>query len=137
MSKPPKSPHVVDVHVGRRLRIRRKQRGVSQGALAGRVGLTFQQMQKYERAGNRISASKLYEMACVLEVPLSYFFQGLPEPGVDGADAADAPSVLGDRLMTVDGGAEIAEAFHRIQSPKLRRAITAMICAMAESNDQD
>ena len=59
MSKPPKLPHVVDLHVGRRLRIRRKQRGVSQGTLADHVGLTFQQMQKYERASNRISASKL------------------------------------------------------------------------------
>lgn len=134
MSKPPKLPHVVDLHVGRRLRIRRKQRGVSQGTLADHVGLTFQQMQKYERASNRISASKLYEIARALDAPVAYFFEGLPGTDPNGPEARPSATLF-DQLMAVDGGPEIAEAFHRIQSPSIRRALTAMVREMAEVGD--
>ena len=74
------APNPVDVHVGRRVRLRRKELGVSQAWLADRLGLTFQQVQKYERGANRISASKLYQIASVLEVPITYFFEGLDDP---------------------------------------------------------
>jgi transcriptional regulator with XRE-family HTH domain len=70
-------PHPVDVHVGHRVRIRRNQIGMSQTTLAEGLGITFQQVQKYERGSNRISTSKLYETATVLDVPITYFFEDL------------------------------------------------------------
>jgi transcriptional regulator with XRE-family HTH domain len=68
--------HPVDRHVGARLRLLRLQRGLSQSEVAGRVGLTFQQLQKYEKGSNRVSASKLFELAAVLNVPVQDFFEG-------------------------------------------------------------
>ncbi|WP_370868358.1 helix-turn-helix domain-containing protein [Phenylobacterium sp.] len=73
------SIHPVDLHVGQRLRLRRRELKVTQGDLAGRLGISFQQVQKYERGMNRLSASRLYEIACVLKVGVEYFFEGLEE----------------------------------------------------------
>ena len=75
-----RSPNPVDLHVGARVRMRRRLRGVSQEKLAESLGLTFQQVQKYERGANRISASKLYEIAASLQTPVGYFFEGLADP---------------------------------------------------------
>ena len=72
-------PNPIDVHVGLRIRLRRKELGVSQEKLAEAIGLTFQQVQKYERAANRVSATKLYEMARALETSTAYFFEGLAD----------------------------------------------------------
>lgn len=69
----------IDTHVGQRLRLLRKERGLAQTALAARVGVTFQQLQKYETGKNRLSASRLYRLASVLGVDVSAFFDGLPE----------------------------------------------------------
>ena len=74
---PVKAATAIDVHIGQRLRLRRKLAGLSQEQLAERVGVTFQQMQKYEKGTNRISASRLFAAARLLSVPVSYFFQGL------------------------------------------------------------
>ncbi|TNM59892.1 helix-turn-helix domain-containing protein [Aliirhizobium smilacinae] len=70
-------PHPVDIYVGQRVRMRRNQLGMSQSTLGDGLGLTFQQVQKYERGANRISTSKLYEIATVLSVPITYFFEDL------------------------------------------------------------
>src|SRR4029077_3697481 len=79
-------PNPVDLHVGARIRLRRRMQGVSQEKLADALGLTFQQVQKYERGANRVSASKLYEIPAALRSPISYFFDGLADPAVeDGA----------------------------------------------------
>lgn len=75
-----KNPHPVDLYVGQRLRERRILLGISQEGLGHTIGLTFQQIQKYERGTNRISASKLYLLSTVLEVPVAYFFEGLKSP---------------------------------------------------------
>ncbi len=75
-----RSPNPVDTHVGQRVRTRRRLLGISQERLAEALGLTFQQVQKYERGANRISASKLYEIARFLASPVSYFFEGLTDP---------------------------------------------------------
>ena len=80
-------PHPVDQHVGWLIRLRRKALGISQQRLAEAVGLTFQQVQKYERAANRISASKLYDIAAVLEAPVESFYAGLAPTGEPGAGA--------------------------------------------------
>lgn len=81
--KKPKTPHPVDIHVGRRVRIRRVMREMSQTKLAEQLGLTFQQLQKYESGANRISASRLWHVAQILDVPVTYFFEG-----IEGADQA-------------------------------------------------
>src|SRR5580698_3474137 len=79
-------PNPIDLHVGARIRLRRRMQGVSQEKLADALGLTFQQVQKYERGANRVSASKLYEIAAALHAPVSYFFDGLADPS-----SADSP----------------------------------------------
>src|SRR6202011_5921624 len=74
-------PHPIDVHVGRRVRLRRTMLLMSQEKLAAALGLTFQQVQKYERAANRISASRLYHLCRILKIPISFFFSGLEAEG--------------------------------------------------------
>ncbi len=84
----------IDQHVGARLRVRRKQIGMSQSGLAEALGLTFQQVQKYERGANRVSASKLYETARVLGVDVAYFFEGVEDGALArAADAEDNPII--------------------------------------------
>ena len=79
-SDPARAPNPIDIHVGLQVRLRRKALKISQEKLADSLGLTFQQVQKYERGANRISASKLYEIAAALRTPVSYFFEGLADP---------------------------------------------------------
>src|ERR1700679_3443460 len=79
-------PNPVDLHVGARIRLRRRMQGVSQEKLAAALGLTFQQVQKYERGANRVSASKLYEIASALRAPIAYFFDGLADPVSEPSD---------------------------------------------------
>ncbi len=79
-SRSPAEPHPIDRHVGNRMRRRRRELGVTQTALAERLGVSFQQVQKYEHGVNRMSASRLYEVACALRVPIDYFFMDLEQP---------------------------------------------------------
>src|ERR1700761_6468025 len=96
-------PNPIDRHVGLRIRMRRKELGISQERLAESIGLTFQQVQKYERAANRVSASKLWEMSRALSTNVSYFYEGLG--GGDGEDrGANMPrEAMQDFLMTPEG----------------------------------
>lgn len=110
----PSGPHPIDIHVGHRLRLRRTMLGMSQEKLAAGLGLTFQQVQKYERGLNRIVASRLYRMGQVLDVPVSYFFEGLPETTDDNGDAT-----LAVRRETL----EMVRAFHRIGDALARRRL--------------
>ena len=82
------TPDPIDVHVGAKIRVRRKQLGMSQSALAESLGLTFQQVQKYERGANRVSASMLFKTSQKLEAPVSYFFEGL-----DGQSSSEHGSI--------------------------------------------
>src|SRR5215218_9264500 len=82
-----RAPNPIDRHVGLRIRMRRKELGISQERLAESIGLTFQQVQKYERAANRVSASKLWEMARALNTSIAYFYEGLGEPAAPEAAA--------------------------------------------------
>jgi transcriptional regulator with XRE-family HTH domain len=130
-----RAPNPIDRHVGLRIRLRRKELGVSQERLADSIGLTFQQVQKYERAANRVSASKLWEMARVLKTSISYFYEGLGDP----ATAESAPNP-GDRqsvhdfLLTPEG-MELAAAFPRIKRPRVRRRILDLARALAEEDE--
>ncbi|WP_297510587.1 helix-turn-helix domain-containing protein [uncultured Caulobacter sp.] len=125
--------NAVDAHVGGRVRMRRKLLGVSQDQLADSLGLTFQQVQKYERGTNRVSASKLFQIAEVLNVNVSYFFDGLPDPLDDGAlgdESARSSQILQQFLQTSEG-VELAEIFPRIANGRVRRQILDLVRAMA------
>ena len=126
-SDPTSSPHPVDVHVGARIRLRRRLLGLSQEKLAEALGLTFQQVQKYERGSNRVSASKLYEISRTLQAPISFFYEGLPD-AESGAPitAGTSGSPTGDMLLTTEGPA-LAAAFPRIKSPEARRKLLDLI----------
>ncbi len=128
-----REPTAVDLHVGGRVRIRRKMLSLSQSALASALGLTFQQVQKYERGANRISASKLYQIAQTLQVPMSFFFDGLPDPTGENTNAvADLKAAhLQTFLMTSDGLA-LAEAFPRIAPGHVRRQVLDLVRTIAE-----
>ena len=109
-----RSPNPVDLHVGGRIRMRRRILGVSQEKLAEALGLTFQQVQKYERGANRVSASKLYEIAKTLQAPITYFFEGLADPVSSDPDEEHSEQAMHDFLMTAEG-LELASLFPRIR----------------------
>ncbi len=125
--------NAVDAHVGERVRMRRKLLGVSQDQLADSLGLTFQQVQKYERGANRISASKLFRIAEILNIDVAYFFDGLPDP-IEGAEpdgaVAHMQEVMQAFLQTSEG-VELAEIFPRVASGRVRRQILDLVRTMA------
>lgn len=104
-------PHLVDVHVGQRIRVRRKLQGLSQTELATACKVTFQQVQKYERGYNRVSASKLYEIAQALDAPLNFFFEGLPDTRSDADQTFQCLPEAVMVLASAPGGLLLAEAF--------------------------
>ena len=126
-------PNPIDLHVGARIRMRRKILGVSQERLAEDLGLTFQQIQKYERGANRVSASKLYEIAKSLRSSVAYFFEGLADTASEGM-AEGGEGFVHDFLMTPEG-LELASLFPRITKPKVRRRILELVRSMADDED--
>ncbi len=134
-----RGPAPVDSHVGARIRIRRKLLGLSQSRLAEALNLTFQQVQKYERGTNRVSASKLYDVARFLQVPIAYFFEGLADPmspdadpGMDDGDRR----LIDDFLMTPEGLA-LADAFPKIAQARVRRGLLELARAAADMESVD
>jgi transcriptional regulator with XRE-family HTH domain len=133
-------PDPVDVHVGSRIRLRRILLGKSQEAVATQIGVSFQQLQKYESGANRVSASRLFDLAHILRVPISFFFEEMPQdlsPSEDSgigtlADFGEGTSehVMNNR-MTLD----LIRDFYRIEDPRQRRCVLDLIRAMAESRD--
>jgi len=120
-------PHPVDRHVGLRIRMRRKEMGVSQERLAEALGITFQQVQKYERGANRVSASKLWEIALALKTPVGYFYDGLGE----GDSAADGRENAQAFMLSAEG-LELLAAFPRIGQPAVRRKLVELIRTVAD-----
>ena len=131
-----KSPNPTDKHVGSRVRMRRMMLGMSQEKLGDGLGLTFQQVQKYEKGTNRIGASRLQHISRILQVPVSFFFDGAPEiPGqATGLSEAPSPSYVSDFLATSDGLA-LTKAFTRIKDGKLRRRIVDLVEQIATRDD--
>ena len=123
-----KSPNPIDTHVGRRVRMRRMMLGMSQEKLGDALGLTFQQVQKYEKGANRIGASRLQHISHILQVPIQFFFEGSPHaPGSRSSmDTAPSPDYVADFLATADGLA-LTKAFMRIEAAKLRRCIVHLV----------
>ncbi len=116
----------VDGHVGSRVRMRRLMLKMSQSDLADALGLTFQQVQKYEKGANRIGASRLQHISQILQVPVPFFFDRAPGQSGVVADIADFDLYVNDFLATSDGLA-LVKAFMRIRDPKLRRAIVLLV----------
>jgi len=125
-----KAPNPIDKHVGSRVRMRRMMLSMSQEKLGDALGLTFQQVQKYEKGTNRIGASRLQQIAHILQVPVSFFFDGAPNiplaPRVEGMSEAPSPAYISDFLATSDGLA-LTKAFMRIDDSKLRRRIVDLV----------
>jgi transcriptional regulator with XRE-family HTH domain len=113
-------PNPVDKHVGSRVRMRRMMLGMSQEKLGDGLGLTFQQVQKYEKGRSRIGAGRLQQISHVLQIPVPFFFEGSPHGG------APSPVYVSDFLATADGLALI-EAYMRIKQPTLRRHIVELV----------
>jgi transcriptional regulator with XRE-family HTH domain len=131
-----KAPNPIDKHVGSRVRMRRMMLNMSQEKLGDALGLTFQQVQKYEKGTNRIGASRLQQIAHILQVPVSFFFDGAPHmPGqASGMNEAPSPAYVSDFLATSDG-LSLTKAFMRIKNSKLRRRIVDLVEQIAGDGD--
>jgi len=136
------TPRPVDVHVGARLRQRRTLLGMSQEKLGEAVGLTFQQIQKYERGANRIGASRLYQLSNVLDVSVSYFFEEMPgEVQKTRGDyaamshAADIETVQVSDPMARRETLELVRAYYRIEDPKVRKRVFELTKSIANAAD--
>jgi transcriptional regulator with XRE-family HTH domain len=134
-----KAPNPIDKHVGSRVRMRRMMLSMSQEKLGDALGLTFQQVQKYEKGTNRIGASRLQQISQILQVPVAFFFEGAPNipplgGSTDGMKEAPSPAYVSDFLATSEGLA-LTKAFMRIKEAKLRRRIVDLVEEIAGEKD--
>lgn len=139
-------PSPIDVHVGSRIRLRRTLLGMSQEKLGDALGLTFQQVQKYERGVNRVGASRLFDISRVLDVPISFFFDDMPEGMQDtpvsgprgrtyGFSEAQEPFGAGlDDHMTKRETLELVRAYYRISEPLVRKRMFDLIKSLAPAD---
>lgn len=129
----PKTPNPIDKHVGSRVRMRRVLVGLSQERLGESLGVTFQQVQKYEKGTNRIGASRLQQMSSVLGVPVSFFFEDVPVDSTAGgfSDGAGSDYVV-DFLSTTEG-VSLTRAFTRVRDAKVRRRLVDLIVSIADA----
>ncbi len=138
-------PRPVDVHVGGRVRVRRTLLGMSQEKLGAAVGLTFQQIQKYERGANRIGASRLFELSRVLDVPISFFFDGMTKAvkaGPGGRRGRAGLSDQGQETFKRDPLAkretlELVRAYYKINDPKVRKRLFELVKSIARTVGAD
>ncbi len=132
LSRRGEGPNPIDVHVGARLRLRRTLLGLSQEKLGEAVGITFQQLQKYERGSNRISASRLYNLAQVLNVPVSFFFDDMPPSEEDIVKGAPAQPTETDEFesMARRETLELVRAYYRIADPSVRKRTFDLVKAL-------
>ncbi|HEY3888858.1 MAG TPA: helix-turn-helix transcriptional regulator [Caulobacteraceae bacterium] len=139
MSDPARSPNPIDIHVGLQVRLRRKALKISQEKLAEALGLTFQQVQKYERGANRISASKLYEIARALRVSIAWFFEGLSDPTaepVEGVEEAETSPFARSFLMSQEG-VDLANLFPRLPQRRVRRRLVELVRSLVEEGEPE
>ena len=135
--------HPVDVHVGGRVRLRRVFLGYSQEKLANALGLTFQQIQKYERGANRISASKLYELSRILNVPVTYFFEGVEAEGEAGAGSGPEAGASGmTNVHSSDPDftnqretLQLISSYYRIPDAKVRAEVLSLLKTLGRTSE--
>jgi transcriptional regulator with XRE-family HTH domain len=125
-------PHPVDVHVGKRLRLRRTILGLSQEAIGNAIGVTFQQVQKYERGVNRMGSSRLFEFSKILSIPVSYFFEEMEKnTGHVSGVAEEAPAFEHEKMSSRET-LEMMRAYYRISDAPVRKRVFELIKALAE-----
>ena len=122
-----RSPEAVDVHVGSQINMRRRILGISQTELGNCIGVSFQQVQKYEKGKNRVSSGRLQQIADLLKVEVPFFFEGL--------DGPESPPVVDEitNLCRTPGGLALATAFQRVKNKKVRKSITQLVSSLADT----
>lgn len=133
MTENKKKPNPIDVHVGSRIRLRRTMLGMSQEKLGESLGITFQQIQKYEKGTNRVGASRLQNISTILNVPVSFFFEDAPGEqgaGASGMAEASSSSYVVDFLSSSEG-LQLNRAFVKIGDPKVRRKLVDLVKSLA------
>ena len=123
----------VDIHVGRRVKMARLAAGISQEKLADAVGISFQQVQKYENGTNRVGPGRLHAIAKMLNLPVPYFFEGLEKTRQGGRDILSAA----ESALSTKEGVRIALALSRIHSPELRRRVASLLEQMIDDGKQE
>jgi transcriptional regulator with XRE-family HTH domain len=137
-----KKPNPVDQHVGSRVRLRRMLLGMSQERLGESMGLTFQQVQKYEKGVNRIGASRLFQISKILDVPVQFFFEEAPlaeQPSPRGLAEPNSEGFILEFLNSREG-LELNRAFVKITDPKIRKSVVDLVRALSgvdRSGDTD
>jgi transcriptional regulator with XRE-family HTH domain len=130
-------PNPTDVHVGSRVRLRRTLLGMSQEKLGEAIGLTFQQVQKYERGANRVGASRLYDLSRVLDVPVSFFFEEMAPviPAAENEPASATPGRHESDPMMKRETLELVRAYYKIPDQHVRRRLFDLAKALAKSSE--
>ncbi len=129
-----KAPNPIDQHVGSRVRMRRIMLAMSQEKLGAALGLTFQQVQKYERGANRIGASRLHQISQILQVPVAFFFEGMPN-ALDASSGSALSMAQIDDFASDSDGLRLMGAFMRIDNAALRRRIVMLVQEIAGDDD--
>ena len=134
-------PSPIDVHVGGRVRLRRTLLGMSQEKLGDALGLTFQQVQKYERGVNRIGASRLFDLSRVLDVPIGFFFDDMPDALGGGMNTARRSYGLAEQQEGFDDETlhrretlELVRAYYRINDPSVRKRVFELIKSLTPTD---
>jgi len=135
MAENKKKPNPIDVHVGSRIRLRRNMQGMSQEKLGELLGITFQQIQKYEKGSNRVGASRLQAISSILGVPVSFFFEDAPTDGTPTGFGESAGTNYVVDFLSSPEGLQLNRAFVRIQDPKVRRKILDLVKTLADDED--
>jgi transcriptional regulator with XRE-family HTH domain len=132
-----KKPNPIDTHVGSRVRLRRNMLGMSQEKLGESLGITFQQIQKYEKGTNRVGASRLQAISTILNVPVSFFFEDAPgvPTAAGGMSEPNSTSFVVDFLNSAEG-LQLNRAFAKISDAKVRRKLVDLVRTLAEGSDE-
>ncbi|KQT64315.1 MULTISPECIES: helix-turn-helix domain-containing protein [unclassified Aureimonas] len=130
-----KKPNPVDIHVGSRVRLRRTMLGLSQEKLGEALGITFQQIQKYEKGSNRIGASRLQRISEVLNVPVSFLFEDAPGGVAQPSGFEETGSDYVVDFLSTPEGLQLNRAFVRVRDPKVRRRIIDLVRSLGEDSE--
>jgi len=132
-----KKPNPIDVHVGSRIRLRRNMLGLSQEKLGESLGITFQQIQKYEKGTNRVGASRLQAISSILNVPVSFFFEDAPgsASNTQAGFAEDNEATYVVDFLSSNEGVQLTRAFTKIADPKVRRKIIDLVKSLAADGE--
>ena len=133
-----KSPNPIDIYVGSRVRMRRMLVNMSQEKLGEQLGLTFQQVQKYEKGANRIGASRLYQIAQILGVPVEFFYEGLKAVGSEQEGFSEGASEGFDLdMLSTSEGIQLNSAYFAIRDPKVRKRILDLVKSLGGDSAEE